>query len=92
VLNSDISLAQGASPDKRNYRVDCTRLPALIPEYEPQWNARRGAQELYDAYQRVGLTLEDFEGRRYKRIDHVRDLIEQHILDRSLRVVDGQAA
>jgi nucleoside-diphosphate-sugar epimerase len=85
VPGSEVSFAEGASPDKRNYRVDCNRLPTLVPEYQPQWNVRKGAAELYEAYQRIGLTLDEFEGRRYKRIDHVRLLIEQGILENSLR-------
>jgi nucleoside-diphosphate-sugar epimerase len=85
VPGSELSFADGASPDKRNYRVDCTRLPELVPGYQPQWTVRKGAEELYRAYQSIGLTLEDFEGQRYKRIDHVKLLIEQGILDTSLR-------
>ncbi|NEO82489.1 MAG: NAD-dependent dehydratase, partial [Moorea sp. SIO4G3] len=42
--------------------------------FKPQWNARRGAQELYQAYQTVGLTLEEFEGPRYQRIAHIKQL------------------
>jgi nucleoside-diphosphate-sugar epimerase len=85
VPGAEIRYADGASADKRNYRVDCTRLPRVVPEYQPRWNVRRGAQELYDAYRRVGLTLEDFEGQRYKRIDHVRWLVREGVVDERLR-------
>jgi len=80
-----IEYAEGAGPDKRCYRVNCDRLPQTIPSFQPQWDARRGAQELYEAYQRVGLTLEDFEGARYMRIRHVKRLQEQGRLDYTLR-------
>jgi hypothetical protein len=53
---------------------------------------RRGAQELYDAYRDVGLTLQEFEGERYKRIDHVRALIREGALDASLRWRQRRAA
>lgn len=85
VPGAEIEFAPGASPDKRNYRVDCRRLPARVPAYHPQWTVRKGAAELYAAYQRIGLILADFEGRRYKRIDHVKQLIAQGILDPGLR-------
>ena len=46
---SRIEFAEGASPDVRNYRVDCTLLTETVPEYQPRWNARDGARELYEA-------------------------------------------
>jgi nucleoside-diphosphate-sugar epimerase len=36
VPGSELSFAPEASPDKRNYRVDCTRLPAVLPTFQPQ--------------------------------------------------------
>lgn len=85
VPGCEIRYAPDAGPDKRNYRVDGTRILRELPEFRPQWNVRAGAQQLYDTYKRIGLTLEDFEGRRFKRIDHVRYLMETGVLDASLR-------
>lgn len=85
VPGSEVTFAPDASPDKRNYRVDCSFIQREVPEYQPQWNVRKGAQELYEAYKSTGLTLEEFEGQRYKRIDHVRMLIADAVIDGSLR-------
>ena len=89
VPGSEVSFATGASADKRNYRVDCSRIQREVPGYRPEWNVRKGAQELYEAYKATGLTLEEFEGKRYKRIDHVRMLIGNGVLDESLRHREG---
>ena len=89
VPDSQVSFAPDASPDKRNYRVDCSLIQREVPEYQPNWNVRKGAQELYEAYKATGLTLEEFEGKRYKRIDHVRMLIADGIIDESLRHTSG---
>jgi nucleoside-diphosphate-sugar epimerase len=86
VPGSEVSFAPEASPDKRNYRVDCTRLPALLPTFQPQWTCREGAEELYETYKRIGLTLEDFEGERYKRVAHIRMLMDEGAIDARLRV------
>lgn len=80
-----IQFAEGAQPDKRNYRVDCSKIRRVLPDFQPAWDARKGAQELYDAYRTIGLKLEDFEGPHYKRIDHIRKLIAAGRLDSSLR-------
>lgn len=86
VPGSEVSFAPDASPDKRNYRVDCTYLPSVVPAYKPQWTCRLGAKQLFETYKQIGLTLEDFEGERYKRIDHIRMLMAQGILDNALQV------
>jgi nucleoside-diphosphate-sugar epimerase len=85
VPGSRIEFAKGASPDIRNYRVDCGLLPETTTEYQPRWNARAGAQQLYQAYRAAKLSFEDFEGSRYNRIAHVRQLMAEGLLDGTLR-------
>jgi nucleoside-diphosphate-sugar epimerase len=80
-----IEYAPDAKPDPRCYRVDCSKIAETLPEFQPQWDARKGAAELYTAYQKVGLTLEDFEGQRYKRVAHVQHLIHAGRLDSTYR-------
>ncbi|HWP48763.1 MAG TPA: SDR family oxidoreductase [Candidatus Limnocylindrales bacterium] len=80
-----IEFAKDAGPDKRCYRVDSGKLIRTLPEYKPQWNARQGAEQLYKAYQQVGLTITDFEGPKYKRIDQIKKLIHEGRLDENLR-------
>jgi nucleoside-diphosphate-sugar epimerase len=85
VLGSDVEYAEGAGPDKRCYKVRSDRLPQTLAEYRPQWDARRGTAQLYQAFQRVGLTLEEFEGQRYKRVAHIKHLMETGRIDKTLR-------
>lgn len=88
VPNCEVSLADDAAPDKRCYRVDCNRIAMEVPGFKPQWTILRGAQELYETYKEVGLTLEDFEGQRFQRIAHVKHLVSTGYLDRTLRWTD----
>lgn len=85
VPNCRIEYAADAGPDKRCYRVDCSKIAKVLPDFQPQWDARKGAAELYEAYQKVGLTLEEFEGTRYQRIAHIKYLISNELLDGELR-------
>jgi nucleoside-diphosphate-sugar epimerase len=80
-----VEYAPDAGPDRRCYRVDCGKIARVLPWFAPEWDARRGARQLYEAYTRVGLQLEEFEGARYKRIDHVRRLLADGLLDSALR-------
>jgi nucleoside-diphosphate-sugar epimerase len=80
-----VDFAPDAGPDKRNYRVDCNRIARTLHGFKPQWTARRGVEQLYQAFKRVGLTLEDFEGERFKRIAHIKKLIGDGSVDQRLR-------
>ena len=85
VPGSQVEYAEGAGPDKRCYRVNSSKIARTLPEFEPQWDVRRGAQELYAKYQQVGLSVDDFEGPRYRRISHIKHLIGTGQLDENLR-------
>ena len=85
VPNCRIEYAPGAGPDKRCYRVDCSKIANILPNFKPQWDARKGAAELYEVYQKVGLTLEEFEGSKYQRIAHIKYLINNELLNSELR-------
>ena len=80
-----IEFAGDAGPDKRSYRVSFEKIRRKLPLFDPQWDARRGAEQLYKAYRSSGLTLEEFEGPRYQRIGHIRRLLADGILDADLR-------
>jgi nucleoside-diphosphate-sugar epimerase len=80
-----IEYAPGGGPDKRCYRVDCGKIRRILPNFQPQWNVRKGAEQLYEAYRAAGLTAADLESGRYTRISHIRKMIESGRLDNSLR-------
>jgi nucleoside-diphosphate-sugar epimerase len=85
VPGSTLEFAPDASPDKRNYRVDFSKVQKGMPGFQPQWDARQGAQELYEAYKQVDLKVEDFEGPRYQRIAQLKSLLAEGKLDTNLR-------
>jgi len=80
-----VEYAPGGGPDKRCYRVSCDKIRRVLPAFSPQWTARRGAQELYDAYRAAGLTFEDVEAGRFIRITQIKRLRKEGLLDGSLR-------
>ncbi len=92
VPGSEVSFATDAGPDKRNYRADFTKIQRALPSFQPQWDARKGAKQLYEAYKEIGLKLEDFEGPRYRRIDQLKSLIGSGNLGADLRWVREPSA
>jgi len=85
VPNTRVDFAPDASPDKRNYRADFSKINRVLPAFKPAWDARLGARQLYEAYTKIGIKLEDFEGPRYKRIDHIKMLLSSGRLTTDLR-------
>lgn len=75
VPGCEIAFAEGAGPDMRNYRADFTRIAQVLPGFRPEWDARKGAKQLYETYKTIGLNLADFEGPRFRRIDQLKELM-----------------
>jgi nucleoside-diphosphate-sugar epimerase len=87
VPGSRIEIAEGAGPDKRCYRVDCSKIQRILPAFQPQWDAHRGARELYEAYKRQGMTEATFHGPDYIRLKHLQGLLDDGVLGPDLRWV-----
>jgi nucleoside-diphosphate-sugar epimerase len=82
VPGTRVTLAPGASPDKRSYRVDFAKARRL---FTPRWTLQRGIEEMVAAYTAAGLTLDAFLSPRFMRIQRIRELVEAGELDAELR-------
>lgn len=85
VPDSRIEYAPGGGPDLRCYRVSFDKVSRLLPSFQPKWTARKGAQELYEAYKSAGLTVADVEQGRYVRLSAIKRMQMEGRLDESLR-------
>jgi nucleoside-diphosphate-sugar epimerase len=91
VPGCSVRYLEGAGPDPRCYRVECGKLDRHLPGgFKTEWNVRRGAQELYDAFSRHGLTRDQFAG--YMRINRIKQLMAEGQLDTLLRREPSAAA
>ena len=88
VPGCEVKFAPDAGPDKRCYRVDCNKIARVLHDFKPQWTARRGIEQLYNEYKKVGLTIDEFEGPKYMRIAHIKSLNGEGLLDENLRWKD----
>lgn len=80
-----VDYAAGGGPDPRNYRVSFDKLARAFPDLNFEWNARKGTAELYDAVRAAGLTVDDFQGRKFIRLKQLTHLLDANLLDGTLR-------
>lgn len=85
VPGSALSIADGAGPDLRNYKVDFSKLNDTFPELKLAWTVSKGVDEMYAAYQRHGLTLDDFNSAQFVRLRRIQQLLGVGLVDGQLR-------
>ncbi len=84
VPDSSVRYSDNSFPDKRTYRVNCDRIREILPAFEPAWTVETGARQLYRIYKKNRLNQEAFEGPRFNRVFHIRQLMETGKIDQNL--------
>jgi nucleoside-diphosphate-sugar epimerase len=85
IVGGTVTFATGAGADARNYRVSCDRIAREVPAFRPRWTLRKGIEELAEAYQRYGLTLDALMGERHQRLRRIDALLRSRAIDGALR-------
>jgi nucleoside-diphosphate-sugar epimerase len=85
IVGGELTFAEGAGTDLRNYRVSCDLIAAELPEFQPEWTVRKGIEQLVENYQRYGLVLADLTGPRHQRLKRIKELQQAGRLDGELR-------
>jgi nucleoside-diphosphate-sugar epimerase len=70
---------QGA--DNRSYRVSFDKINSVLPGFKCEWDARRGAQQLFDVFKQIDLTGETFLFRGFTRLKQLEHLIRTQQID-----------
>lgn len=70
--------------DSRTYNVCFDKIQETLEDFNPEWNIRDGVQELYQAFRRENLKIEEFQGGKYSRVKHLKSLIKSDDLDEAL--------
>ncbi|NMG18594.1 NAD-dependent epimerase/dehydratase family protein [Brasilonema bromeliae] len=71
---------QGA--DNRSYRVSFEKINTVLPGFKCDWNAQRGAQQLYDLFSQIDMTEEVFLSRGFTRLKQLEYLIRTQQIDK----------
>jgi nucleoside-diphosphate-sugar epimerase len=79
------SLSVGPSDgDNRSYRVSFEKIHEQLPGFVCRRDARYGAEELRDLFERIQLTPDDFEFRAFTRLRQLEHLVSQGRVDERL--------
>ncbi len=89
-MSAPVTFADGAGPDKRDYRVDFAKITTRLPSFQPAWTVLLGIDHLATMMSRHHVSAEDFEGPRFVRLLRIRDLITAGRMDDHLRILDLQ--
>ena len=84
VPGSKVTFAGDASPDARNYRVNCDKIRKALPAFRPRWTVRKGVEEVYAAYCENQTTAEEFLSSSFIRLKKIRELQNAGKLDDTL--------
>ena len=67
--------------DTRSYRVSFDKISSTLPNFKCNWDARKGAEQLYDIFQRIDMADETFKFRAFTRLKQLEFLIRTKQID-----------
>lgn len=67
--------------DNRSYRVSFEKINTILPGFKCDWNAQRGAQQLFDLFTQIDMTEETFLSRGFTRLKQLEYLIRTQQID-----------
>jgi len=67
--------------DNRSYRVSFEKINTQLPGFKCEWDAKRGAQQLYNVFKQIDMTPEMFEFRGFTRLKQLEYLIRTQQID-----------
>jgi nucleoside-diphosphate-sugar epimerase len=77
----ELSFGQNGA-DNRSYLVSFEKINTQLPGFKCDWDARRGAQQLYDLFKKIDMTKEVFESRGFTRLKQLEYLIRTQQIDK----------
>ena len=76
-----LSFGQNGS-DNRSYRVSFDKINKTLPGFKCEWDAVRGAQQLFDLFTQIDMTEETFLFRGFTRLKQLEYLLRTQQIDR----------
>jgi hypothetical protein len=68
--------------DNRSYRVSFEKINTILPGFKCDWNARLGAQQLFDLFSQIHMAEDTFLFRGFTRLKQLEYLIRTEQIDK----------
>jgi nucleoside-diphosphate-sugar epimerase len=85
VPDCEIEVLGQRDADRRTYKADFGKFARTFPDFQWRWDARTGARDLVERFERMGLSNEQYTDARFTRLRWLSHLRAQRRLDDSLR-------
>lgn len=72
------------SADNRSYRVGFDKIRSVLPGYQCDWDAKKGAAQLREIFERIDLDAGTFNGRGHTRLKQIQYLMRTGQIDANL--------
>ena len=76
----ELSIGSSAG-DNRSYRVSFDKIHERLPGFHCEWDARKGAMQLRQVFERIGMPRDTFEFRAFTRLKELKYLLKTHQID-----------
>jgi nucleoside-diphosphate-sugar epimerase len=70
-----------SSADNRSYRVAFEKINQTLPGFKCEWDAKRGAQQIFDLFAQIDMSEETFFSRGFTRLKQLEYLIRTQQID-----------
>ncbi len=70
--------------DKRNYRVDFSRINSKLPGFKAEMSVEDGVKELIQIFKDIDLSKEVFEAKEFTRLSQLEDLLQTGKINQEL--------
>lgn len=67
--------------DNRSYRVGFEKIRTVLPGFSCDWDARKGAEQLFALFKRIDMGPEQFNARPHTRLKQLEHLIQTKQID-----------
>ena len=85
VPEAELGFAEGASADRRSYRVNFDKMAQVLPSFHYRWRLDEMICRMRDAMLDRGVSVEDFEGPRFARLAQLQRLVRAGLVDETCR-------
>jgi len=71
-------------PDSRTYKVNFDKIGRMLQGFDPQWNLKKGIEQIVNYYKQYGMSSNKFNDRYFIRLKQIKYLVDKGLVDSTL--------